>query len=304
MTAQTCSISLDTYEAGAPSTVTIDFSDDGDLGQATDLKVLLPAGFGVGSQPWSISAPLASVYMEYDADNPGAGNNYPDTYRPLRGAFDATAFIYQASDDGDTPDHRVTLNMFSYDAPVLLVAGQLGRISLRGFTNPAAGTYAAARFGIANAADGIYAAPAAPIIITPPPADPPSAPAITSITPGDGRLIVAFTAPTDDGGAAITGYEYSTDAGGTWHDAGTTDSPITIIGLVNGTEYGVTLRAVNTEGGGTASGAALGTPDAAAPDPQVIAGTLNATAAVAGTVSVTATIAGTLDAAAIITGTV
>ena len=81
----------------------------------------------------------------------------------------------------------------------------------------------------------------------------PSAPSIDSITAGDGQLSVAFTVPSSDGGSAITGYEYSIDNGATWVSAGSTSSPIVITGLTNGTEYNVTLRAVNTVGDGTAS---------------------------------------------------
>ncbi len=95
----------------------------------------------------------------------------------------------------------------------------------------------------------------------------PGAPTIGTITPGNRQLSVAFTAGSS-GGSSITNYEYSTDGGTTWvaRSPGATNSPLTITGLTNGTSYSVRLRAVNSEGSGTASSALsatpLGTPEA------------------------------------------
>jgi len=91
---------------------------------------------------------------------------------------------------------------------------------------------------------------------------PPSAPAITGITAGDARLTVAFTAPASDGGAAIAGYQYSLDDGATWAtpSPAVTTSPLVIGGLVNGTQYSVRVRAVNSAGAGPASAMVLGRP--------------------------------------------
>jgi len=90
----------------------------------------------------------------------------------------------------------------------------------------------------------------------------PSAPAITGITVGDGRLTVAFTAPASDGGGAISGYHYSLDDGGSWATPtpAVTSSPVVISGLVNGTDYAVRVRAVNSAGPGPASAMVTGRP--------------------------------------------
>lgn len=82
----------------------------------------------------------------------------------------------------------------------------------------------------------------------------PSAPIITSIIPGDGQLTVEFTSGYD-GGSPITNYEYTTDYGTTIQacSPAQTTSPIVITGLVNGTSYGVLIRALNAIGPGAAS---------------------------------------------------
>ena len=88
----------------------------------------------------------------------------------------------------------------------------------------------------------------------------PDAPTSLVSTKGNGQISVAFSAPSFSGGLDITTYQYalSTDSYATWttRATGTTDSPLVITGLSNGTSYGVKLRAVNALGSGTASDAA------------------------------------------------
>lgn len=91
------------------------------------------------------------------------------------------------------------------------------------------------------------------------PSGPPTAPTISSITPGDAQLSVAFTGATSS--LTITAYQYSIDGGTTWISKGTT-SPVVITGLLNGTVYSVTLRAVSAAGNGTSSTAVNATPSA------------------------------------------
>jgi len=95
----------------------------------------------------------------------------------------------------------------------------------------------------------------------------PGAPSITGITAGDQNLTVNFTAPSSDGGSTISNYKYSTD-GTTYvtRSPASTNSPLVITGLSNGTPYSVTLKAVNSIGDSVASTAVSGTPAA----PQVV----------------------------------
>jgi titin len=96
----------------------------------------------------------------------------------------------------------------------------------------------------------------------------PGPPRITEITDGNTQLTVRFVAPLS-GGSAITDYEYSTDNGGSFTSARSTDSPIIIMGLANGTTYQVVIRAVNQIGVGPYSNMVEGTP-ATVPGPPTI----------------------------------
>ena len=97
------------------------------------------------------------------------------------------------------------------------------------------------------------------------PSTTPGAPASTSVTPGDGSLTVAWTAPAETGGANITGYrvEWKLSTTQSWAGASSaTDnvSPYTIMGLTNGNEYNVRVRAANLNGGGVWSSSMDHTP--------------------------------------------
>ena len=100
----------------------------------------------------------------------------------------------------------------------------------------------------------------------------PDAPTIESIAPGDGQATITFTSGADNG-SPITNYEYSLDGiNYTALDPADATSPITITGLTNGTEYSITLRALNSSGDGAASSAALvtpGKPDVPLSAPQI-----------------------------------
>lgn len=81
----------------------------------------------------------------------------------------------------------------------------------------------------------------------------PEAPTDVTATPGDAQATVTFLAPADGGGSAITDYTVTSIPGGIL--ATGTDSPITITGLTNGTEYTFTVTARNAAGNSAASSA-------------------------------------------------
>lgn len=79
------------------------------------------------------------------------------------------------------------------------------------------------------------------------PADIPLSPTITSIVVGDGQLTVNFDLPTYTGGTELMNIGYSIDNAYsfTFPDPVVTTSPITIPDLQNGTNYFISLRAIN-----------------------------------------------------------
>jgi hypothetical protein len=98
----------------------------------------------------------------------------------------------------------------------------------------------------------------------------PSAPTGLKVTSKSESLSVAFTAPTNNGGGGITDYEYAVNAPDydLFYSLNTTASPVTIPGLINGVNYSLVLRAVNTYGPGASSQPVSGTP-ATLPDAPV-----------------------------------
>ncbi|MGA2520345.1 MAG: fibronectin type III domain-containing protein [Acidimicrobiales bacterium] len=87
----------------------------------------------------------------------------------------------------------------------------------------------------------------------------PGAPTLTGVSSGDSYLSLSFTAG-GAGGDPISSYQYSLDGGTTWLDASGTTSPLIIDGLVDGTSYTITVRAVSAAGPGTKSNSETGTP--------------------------------------------
>ena len=81
----------------------------------------------------------------------------------------------------------------------------------------------------------------------------PGAPTGVSATGGNGQATVSWTAPASDGGAAISQYTVTSSPGG--QTATTAGTSGTVTGLTNGTSYTFTVKATNSVGTGSASGA-------------------------------------------------
>jgi hypothetical protein len=84
----------------------------------------------------------------------------------------------------------------------------------------------------------------------------PDAPTIGTATPAAASLKVTFTKPASTGGVALTRYVVRAYANGVLARTGTaapTATFATLSGLVNGTEYTVTVAAANVAGAGPAS---------------------------------------------------
>ena len=74
----------------------------------------------------------------------------------------------------------------------------------------------------------------------------PGAPTIGTATAGNASAAVAFTAPASNGGRPILSYRATSTPGGLTATA--TTSPITVVGLTNGTAYTFTVSAQNING--------------------------------------------------------
>jgi subtilisin family serine protease len=114
-----------------------------------------------------------------------------------------------------------------------------------------------------------------PIVVPTPVA--PSAPTNVSVTPGNTSLSIAFTAGSA-GTSPITNYKYSLDGGATWTTRSpvSTLSPVIISGLVNGTTYSVSIRAISLDGNGAATTPVSATIPTAPATPAIGSATANA----------------------------
>lgn len=102
----------------------------------------------------------------------------------------------------------------------------------------------------------------------------PGAPRLTNANAARSSAIVSFDAGSDNL-APITNYEYRINGTGSWTALSPADttSPVTVPGLPNGTSVGVELRAVNSQGGGTASNSMTVTPQGPPSAPRSVSTT-------------------------------
>jgi Fibronectin type III domain len=127
-----------------------------------------------------------------------------------------------------------------------------------GFSASVAGTCGGTLVGStyttnAIAADCTVIASFVPIVVV----TAPDAPTMAIATPGNGQVTIAFTAPASNGGSAILDYTVTCAPGGTATGA---SSPLTVLGLTNGTAYSCTVSARNSAGSSPASVAVGVTP--------------------------------------------
>jgi len=110
------------------------------------------------------------------------------------------------------------------------------------------GFYFGAKTATDAAAGGGGTAPAAPATPTVP-----DAPTGVTASAADGQATVTFTAPANTGGSPIFGYTVTAYGGDTPVITAGSESPITVTGLTNGTEYTFTVYAANITGNGPES---------------------------------------------------
>jgi titin len=97
----------------------------------------------------------------------------------------------------------------------------------------------------------------------------PDAPTLSSISPGNAQLLLTFSAPDYNGGSVITSYTYEINGTLVSGEISSDVSEYTITGLTNGTEYTVSLYAVNEVGSSSSSDSISATPYTV-PDTPVI----------------------------------
>jgi hypothetical protein len=96
----------------------------------------------------------------------------------------------------------------------------------------------------------------------------PGTPTISTVTAGNAQATITFTPPSENGGSAITGYTVTSSPDSI---TGTgLASPITLVGLTNGTSYIFTIIATNSIGNSASSSASYSvTPNITDPDGNI-----------------------------------
>jgi titin len=230
-----------------------------ELTNGTDYPVQLRAVNSVGTSASSATAtlkphavPLAPIINSQNAASQTitisftAGANGGEEILGYEYSTDRGATWYSRTDSGGVT------------SPITIT-----KLSTNGTTNLTNGT----TYNIQIRALSLVGNGAASADIAGTPATTPSAPTNLEIVNNDKYLLASFI-PGSNGGAAISSYQYSTDNSSTWRTASTSTSPLTIsvassVGapaLNNGTSYTVLVRAVNSQGFGTASSSVTGIP--------------------------------------------
>ncbi len=157
----------------------------------------------------------------------------------------ATVTYDISASDGGTPITGYTVTSIPDG---LTATGTSSPITVTGLTNGTAYSF------VVTAQNAIGSSPdsAASNSVTPqPPTSAPSAPTAATATADNGTATVSFTQPTSDGGSAIIDYTVTSQPDGL--TATGTASPVTVVGLTNGTAYTFTVTARNVVGSSAAS---------------------------------------------------
>ncbi|MER3388456.1 MAG: fibronectin type III domain-containing protein [Microcella sp.] len=193
----------------------------------------------VGDTVAGSDATLSAQFTAPDSDGGSAITTYE--YSTDGGA------TWRARDAGTT-ESPLVITTLSSDGATSLTNGTTYYVEVRAVNAQGSGTASGVAEGIARTT--------------------PSAPAIASITPGSTELRVRFDAASN-GGSPITAYEYRVDDGA-WVSTGGLGTAFSIAGLTNGTEYLVTVRAVNSVGVGPSSEPVAATPVALPGQPTIV----------------------------------
>ncbi len=167
---------------------------------------------------------------------PGAPTNVSAT----SGNTEATVAFTAPSSTGGSP---ITSYTVTSSPGGITASGAASPITVIGLLNGTAYTFTVTATNEANLTS-LASAPTSPAV-TPAAPTAPGAPVIGTATAGNTQATVAFTAPSSTGGSPITSYTVTSSPGGI--TASGTTSPITVIGLINGTAYTFTVKATNAD---------------------------------------------------------
>jgi hypothetical protein len=190
------------------------------------------------------AAGLSTVSAASNSVTPNASLAPAPPSAPVIGAATAgdTQAIVSFTAPASSGGSPITGYTVTASAGGVTATGTASPITVTGLTN---GTVYAFTVTARNAI-GVSAASALSNSVTPVGVVAPSSPGIGVATAGDARATVSFTAPGSDGGAPITSYKVTASPGGLF--ATGTASPLTVVGLTNGTAYTFTVTASNRVG--------------------------------------------------------
>lgn len=212
-------------------------------------------GQGSGSGPGNTTPPVTTIRA------PGV----PTSVNALSGDGTATVSFAAPADNGGS---AITSYTVTSTPGGKTQTGTGSPLTVTGLTNGTAYTF---KVTATNSA-GTSAASASSNSVTPELlAVVPDAPSAVGAVAGSGEATITFSPPIHDGGSAITEYKVTSEPGGFTQTGN--GSPITVVGLNNGTEYSFTVTATNRVGTSLpseSSAAVTPMPIAGAPDAPTI----------------------------------
>ena len=233
----TTTIDDSTTNVSSPATLT-------GLAPSTTYAVYMRAVNDQGPGPWSGSASFTTVRKP---GIPVITGVTPDV---------TTAEVsFTADDSGGAPVLRVELALddtTTVDDSTTTLGSPVTLIGLTGGT-----TYAVYARAVNSAGAGDWSAAtsfttlAPPAPPAPPAPMPPSAPLGVRATPGDGSVTATWSEPATPGDYPVTNYQATATPGG--RSCMTASTTCAIDGLVNGTSYTITVRALSGAGWSAAS---------------------------------------------------
>ncbi|SDF22248.1 Fibronectin type III domain-containing protein [Blastococcus fimeti] len=228
------------------------------LTNGTAYTFAVAAGNRVGTGEWSVRS--TAVTPAGVAVVPGA-----PTITSVAGGNATAELTWSApTEDGGAPVTGYEVTVLSGGQPVgtAVVTVDGTSATVTGLTNGTAYTFTVAAVNaVGTGAPSVASSSVTPRTV-------PGAPTNVAGIPGNGSVTVTWSAPADTGGSALTGYEIRAYSGGSGVPVATVaaaaSATSTVVpALINGTEYTVTVAAVNGAGAGAESAPSLGVTPAA-----------------------------------------